>query len=70
MILVAAGVFIKTGETLQQIVNKVGLQTTREISSGLVITDVTGCTNNEKTYITYLALIGITGTRIYPKKIL
>ena len=53
---VAASVLIKTGETLQQRANKVGLQTTREVSSGLVITDVTGYTNADKTYITHLAL--------------
>ncbi|HEC81093.1 MAG TPA: hypothetical protein ENI42_01525, partial [Thermoplasmatales archaeon] len=53
---VAASVLIKTGETLQQRANKVGLQTTREVSSGLVITDVTGYTNAAKTYITHLAL--------------
>ena len=53
---VAASVLIKTGETLQQRANKVGLQTTREVSSGLVITEVTGYTNADKTYITHLAL--------------
>lgn len=54
---VAASVLIRTGETLQQRANKVGLQTTREVSSGLVITDVTGYTNENKTYITHLALM-------------
>ncbi|MCD6468618.1 MAG: flagellin [Thermoplasmata archaeon] len=53
---VAASVLIKTGETLQQRANKVGLSTTREVSSGLVITDVTGYTNAGKTYVTQLAL--------------
>ena len=53
---VAASVLIKTGETLQQRANKVGLQTTREISSGLTIVDVIGYTNSEKTHLTHLAL--------------
>jgi len=53
---VAASVLIKTGETLQQRANKVGLQTTREISSGLAVIDVVGYTNENKTYITHLAL--------------
>jgi len=53
---VAASVLIKTGETLQQRANKVGLQTTREISSGLAVIDVIGYSNENKTYITHLAL--------------
>ncbi|RLF43108.1 MAG: flagellin [Thermoplasmata archaeon] len=53
---VAASVLIKTGETLQQRANKVGLQTTREISSGLAVIDVIGYTNENKTYLTHLAL--------------
>ncbi|MCD6411466.1 MAG: flagellin [Thermoplasmata archaeon] len=54
---VAASVLIRTGENLQQRANKVGLQTTREVSSGLVITDVTGYTDENKTHITHLALV-------------
>ena len=53
---VAASVLIKTGETLQQRANKVGLQTTREISSGLAVIDAVGYANENKTYITHLAL--------------
>jgi len=53
---VAATVLIRTGELLQQRANKVGLQTTREISSGLTIVDVIGYTNSEKNYLTHLAL--------------
>jgi len=53
---VAASVLIRTGELLQQRANKVGLQTTREISSGLTIVDVIGYTNSEKTYLTHIAL--------------
>jgi len=53
---VAASVLIKTGETLQQRANKVGLQTTREVSSGLAVIDVIGYTNENKTYLTHLAL--------------
>ena len=53
---VAASVLITTSETLQQRAQRVGTQTIREVSAGIVITDVTGYTNVNKTRIEYLAL--------------
>ena len=53
---VAASVLITTSEVLQQRAQRVGTQTIREVSAGIVITDVTGYTNSNKTRIEYLAL--------------
>jgi flagellin FlaB len=53
---VAASVIIQTSERLQQRAQTVGTQTIREVSSGIVIGDVTGYTNENKTVIEYLAL--------------
>ncbi|MFO8077630.1 MAG: archaellin/type IV pilin N-terminal domain-containing protein [Thermoplasmatota archaeon] len=53
---VAASVIIQASESLQQKAQNVATQTTREVSAGLVITDITGFTNTNKTEITHLAL--------------
>jgi len=53
---VAASVIIQTSETLQQRAQSVGMQTIREVSSGIVIEDITGYTNASKNKIQYLAL--------------
>jgi flagellin FlaB len=53
---VAASVIIQASESLQQKAQNVATQTTREISAGLVIEDITGYTNSNKTLITHLAL--------------
>ena len=53
---VAASVIIQASESLQQKAQNVATQTTREISAGLVIDDITGYTNSNKTMITHLAL--------------
>lgn len=53
---VAASVIIQASESLQQKAQNVATQTTREVSAGLVITDITGYTNINRTKITHLAL--------------
>jgi archaeal flagellin FlaB len=53
---VAASVIIQASENLQQKAQNVATQTTREVSAGLVITDITGYTNSNRTTITHLAL--------------
>lgn len=53
---VAASVIIQTAESLQERAYAVGKQTTREVSSGVKIVDITGYTNTDKTRIQYLAL--------------
>ena len=53
---VAASVIVQTSETLQQRAYAVGKQTTREVSSGMKIVDLTGYTNEEKTRMQYLAI--------------
>jgi len=53
---VAASVVIQTSENLQQKAQNVATQTIREISAGLVIEDIIGYTNSNKTIITHLAL--------------
>ena len=53
---VAATVLIQTSETLQQRARTVGTATIREVSAGIMIDDVTGFTDVEKTKIEYLAL--------------
>jgi flagellin FlaB len=53
---VAASVIIQTSERLQQRAQSVGTQTIREVSSGMVINNIIGYTNAEKTRIEYLAL--------------
>jgi len=52
---VAASVLITTSEHLQRRAQSVGLNTIREVSSGLVIDDIVGYTNAEKTRIEYIA---------------
>ncbi len=54
---VAASVLIQTSETLQQRARSVGMQTIREVSAGLTITDITGYTNENKTKINYMAIM-------------
>jgi len=53
---VASSVLINTSEILQQRAQNVGTQTIREVSAGIVISDITGYTNANKTKIEYLAL--------------
>jgi len=53
---VAASVLIQTSETLQQRAQNVGTNTIREVSAGLVIDDIIGYTNLNKTRITHMAL--------------
>jgi archaeal flagellin FlaB len=53
---VAASVIIQTSETLQQRAQSVGTQTIREVSSGVVIDDIIGYTNENKTKINYMVL--------------
>ena len=53
---VAASVIIQTSESLQQKAQNIATQTTREISCGLVIEDIAGYTNSNRTIITHLAL--------------
>lgn len=53
---VAASVIIQASESLHQQAQSVATQTTREVSAGLVIEDITGYTNANKTIITHLAL--------------
>jgi flagellin FlaB len=53
---VAASVIIQTAESLQQRAYAVGKQTTREVSSGVKIIDLTGYTDENKTRIEYLAI--------------
>ena len=53
---VASSVLINTSEILQQRAQNVGTQTIREVSAGIVISDITGYTNADKTKIEYLAL--------------
>jgi archaellin len=52
---VAASVIIQTSQKLQQQAQNVATQTTREVSAGLVIDDITGYTNPNKTILTHLA---------------
>ena len=54
---VAASVVIQTSENLQQRAQSVGMQTIREVSSGMVIQDITGYTNSNRTKIQYLAIL-------------
>jgi flagellin FlaB len=54
---VAASVIIQTSETLQQRAQSVGTQTIREVSSGIVIQDITGYTNSNRTIVQYLAIL-------------
>ena len=53
---IAASVLIQTSETLQSKALKVGTDTTKEVSSGLKISDIIGCTDSNKNYIQYLAM--------------
>lgn len=53
---VAASVIIQTSESLQQRAYAVAKQTTREVSSGMKIVDLTGYTDANKTRIEYLAI--------------
>lgn len=53
---VAATVLINTAEELQSRAKTVGTQTIREVSAGIAVDSVTGFTNEDKTYIDYLAL--------------
>jgi flagellin FlaB len=53
---VAASVIIQTSESLQQRAYAVGKQTTREVSSGVKIVDLTGYTDVNKTKIEFLAI--------------
>ena len=53
---VAASVLISTSEDLKARAKTVGTQTIREVSAGISIDSVTGYTNEDKTYIEYLAL--------------
>jgi len=53
---VAASVIIQASESLQQKAQSVSTETIREVSAGLVISDITGLTNANKTEITHLAL--------------
>jgi len=53
---VAASVIIQTSESLQQRAYAVGKQTTRSVSSGMEIVDLTGYTDVGKTSIEYLAI--------------
>jgi archaeal flagellin FlaB len=52
---VAASVLITTSEHLQRRAQSVGMNTIREVSSGLVIDDIVGYTNDAKTRIEYIA---------------
>ncbi len=54
---VAASVIITTAETLQQRARTVGSSVIREVSAGLVIEDIAGYTDVNKTTIQYLALL-------------
>jgi len=54
---VAASVIISTAETLQQRAKTVGTSVIREVSAGLVIEDIAGYTNVNKTEIQYLAFL-------------
>jgi flagellin FlaB len=53
---VAASVLITTSEHLQRRAQTVGDETIREVSSGLMIEDITGYTNSNRTRIQYMAL--------------
>ncbi len=53
---VAASVLINTSEELQSRAKTVGTQTIQEVSAGIAIESITGYTNEDKTYIEYLAL--------------
>ena len=53
---VAASIIIQTSENLQQRAQSVSTQTIREVSSGMVINDVIGLTDINKTRITHLVL--------------
>lgn len=58
MVLVAAvtaSVIIQTTDTLQQRAKSIASQTIKEISSGLVIEEITGYTNEEQTMINFIA---------------
>jgi flagellin FlaB len=52
---VAASVIIQASQKLQQQAQNVATQTTREVSAGLCIEDITGYTNPNRTIITHLA---------------
>jgi flagellin FlaB len=54
---VAASVLIRTSQTLEERAHKVGTETIYEVSSGIEIGDITGYTNENKTYIEYVAII-------------
>lgn len=54
---VAASVIIQTSENLQQRAQSVGTQTIREVSSGIVIQDIAGYTNENRTKIQYMAIL-------------
>jgi flagellin FlaB len=54
---VAASVIIKSSEDLQQQAQSVATQTTREVSAGVVIEEVTGYTDYNKSVITHLAIM-------------
>ncbi len=54
---VAASVIITTADTLQQRAKTVGSSVIREVSAGLVIDNIAGYTNAEKTKIEYLAIL-------------
>ena len=53
---VAASVLITTSEHLQRRAQTVGDQTIKEVSSGIMIEDITGYTNANRTRIQYMAL--------------
>lgn len=54
---VAASILIRTSENLEQRAQAVATQTTKEVSAGLSVEDITGYTNENKTRITHLLLI-------------
>jgi flagellin FlaB len=53
---VAASIIIRTSENLEQKAQSVATQTTREVAAGVVIDDIIGYTNINKTRISYMLL--------------
>ncbi|UCD13093.1 MAG: hypothetical protein JSW60_05910 [Thermoplasmatales archaeon] len=54
---VAASVLIQTSQTLQERAYKVGAETIQEVSGGLEVKDIVGYTNENKTYIEFMAMV-------------